>query len=186
MPINNLKEKYQKEVVPQLIKEFGFKNKLAVPKVEKVIVNMGIGEGARDKKVIVKPSEDLALITGQKPKIAKARISEAAFRLREGAPIGLVVSLRGQRMEAFLEKLFRVVLPRLRDFQGVPLKSFDGHGNYNLGITEMIVFPEVDYSKSDQSWGLQITIVTNTNKDEESKRLLELLGMPFEKEEENG
>jgi len=181
MSSSNLKKKYQKEIVPKLAKELGLKNRLAVPKVEKVVINLGIGEGASDKSVIEKTSRDLAVITGQVPKIAKARASIAGFKLRAGDPIGLMVILRGERMYDFLEKLFKVVLPRLRDFQGLPVKSFDGRGNYNLGIVEYIVFPEVDYSKVEKVRGLQITIATNTDDNQKAKRLLELLGMPFEK-----
>jgi large subunit ribosomal protein L5 len=181
MSSNHLKEKYLKEIVPQLAKEMGLKNRLAVPKVEKVVVNMGIGEGSRDKGVIEPASQDLAVITGQKPKVARARKAEAGFKLRAGAPIGLVVTLRGKRMYDFLEKLFKIVLPRLRDFQGVSAKSFDGRGNYNLGIGEQTVFPEIDYAKVDKTRGLEITIVTGAADDQKAKRLLELLGMPFEK-----
>jgi len=181
--MSSLKEKYQKEIVPQLAKELGLKNHLAVPKVVKVMVNIGIGEGAQDKKVIEPASQDLAIITGQKPRVAKARISEAGFKLRAGAPIGLVVTLRGQRMYDFLEKLFQVVLPRLRDFQGVPTKSFDGRGNYSLGISEHTVFPEIDYSKVEKVRGLEITLVTNTDDDQAARKLLTLMGMPFEKKE---
>lgn len=181
--MSNLREKYRQEIIPQLVKELGLKNHLAVPKVEKVVVNIGVGEGAQDKKVIEPASQDLARITGQKPRIAKARISEAGFKLRAGAPIGLVVTLRGQRMYDFLEKLFKVVLPRLRDFQGVSTKSFDGRGNYSLGISEHTVFPEIDYSKVEKVRGLEITLVTNTNDDQGARKLLTLMGMPFEKKE---
>jgi large subunit ribosomal protein L5 len=179
-----LKKEYLEKIRPLMAKDMGLKNQLAVPGVTKVVINIGIGEGTSDKGVLEKPSQVLAVITGQKPKVARARISEAGFRLRAGAPIGLVVTLRGQRMYDFLEKLFRVVLPRLRDFQGVSLKSFDGQGNYSLGIPEFTVFPEVDYAKTDKAWGLEVTIVTNTGKDLESKRLLELMGMPFEKKKQ--
>ncbi len=181
--ISHLREKYQQEIVPQLAKELGLKNHLAVPKVAKVVVNIGIGEGAQDRKAIEPASQDLAIITGQKPRIAKARISEAGFKLRAGAPIGLVVTLRGQRMYDFLEKLFQVVLPRLRDFKGVSTKSFDGRGNYSLGISEHTVFPEIDYSQVEKVRGLEITIVTNAGNDQGAKKLLTLLGMPFEKKE---
>lgn len=182
MSSSNLKKKYQAEIIPKLAKEFGLKNHLAVPKVKKVVINLGIGEGASDKGIIEKVALNLAVLTGQKAKIAKARASIAGFKLREGAPIGLVATLRGERMYDFLEKLFKIVLPRLRDFQGLPIKSFDGRGNYNLGITEYTVFPEIDYSKVDKARGLEITIVTNAGEDQKAKRLLELLGMPFEKE----
>ena len=175
----NLKEKYQKEIVPLLVKELGFKNLLAVPKVIKVVVNSGVGEGASDKGAIEEPSQVLASITGQKPKITKARKSEAGFRLRQGAPIGLVVTLRGRRMYDFLERLINLVLPRMRDFQGVSVGSFDKKGNYNLGIPESSVFPETDLLKIKQTVGMQITIVTSTQDDREAKKLLALLGMPF-------
>jgi len=181
---SNLKQKYQKEIVPKLSKEWGLKNRLAVPKVEKVVINLGLGEGVADKGVIDKVSPDLAVIAGQGPKIARARASIAGFKLREGDPIGLVVTLRGERMYDFLEKLFKIVFPRLRDFQGLPAKSFDGRGNYNLGISEYTVFPEIDYSKVEKVRGLEITIVTNTNDDQKAKRLLELMGMPFRKIEQ--
>lgn len=147
--------------------------------IEKVIVSMGIGEATQDKAVVESASQDLMVITGQKPKICRARVSISEFKLRQGAPIGLMVTLRGKRMEAFLQKLFRIVLPRLRDFQGVSDKSFDGHGNYNLGLPEQIVFPEIDGSKIDKIRGLQIIIVTNTDSDKKAKKLLEELGMPF-------
>ena len=147
-----------------------------------MVINLGIGEGATDKSVIEKASQDLAVITGQRPKIAKARVSVAGFKLREGDPIGLVVTLRGERMYNFLEKLFKIVLPRMRDFQGLSIKSFDGRGNYNLGILEYTVFPEIDYSKVEKVRGFQITVVTNAGDDQRAKRLLELLGMPFMKE----
>lgn len=188
MPSNHLKEKYQKEIVPQLVKEFGLKNPMAAARFEKVVVNMGVGEGAKDKGAIEKPSLDLAMITGQKPKIAAARVSVAGFHLRQGAPIGLVVTLRGRRMYDFLEKLFKIVLPRLRDFQGVSRRSFDQKGNYNLGISELIVFPEVEFSRDEGARGLQITFVTSTDDNKQALRLLELMGMPFEKKkaEEDG
>jgi len=182
MSDSNLKKKYQEEIAPKLAKGFGLKNRLAVPKVEKVVINLGIGEGADDKDVIDKASQDLSVITGQKPKVARARVSIAGFKLQEGAPIGLVTTLRGKRMYDFLEKLFKIVLPRLRDFRGLPTKSFDGQGNYNLGISEYTVFPEIDYSKVGKARGLEITIVTNTQDNQKAKKLLELLGMPFEKE----
>lgn len=154
-------------------------------KIEKVIVSMGIGEAAHDKKVLEAAMADLMAITGQKPKVCRARASEAGFKIRKGDPIGLKVTLRKKRMEDFLKKLFHIVLPRLKDFQGVSLKGFDGRGNYSLGIPEQIVFPEIDYSKIDKIRGLGITIVTNTGSDERAKELLVKMGMPFEKENKN-
>jgi len=180
----NLKEKYQKTIAPQIAKDLGLKNLLAAPKLEKIVVNMGLKEAMDDKKVLESASGDLAVITGQKPKIAKARRSIAGFKLRAGQPIGLVVTLRGQRMYDFLEKLIKIVLPRLRDFQGISLAGFDGQGNYSLGITEQIVFPEIDYAKVDKVRGLEITLVTKAKTDEVAKKLLVLLGLPFEKEKE--
>jgi len=150
-------------------------------RVEKVVVNIGLGEGAHDKNVIEAASRDLMVITGQKPAIRRARAAISGFKIRKGDPIGLKVTLRGRRMKDFLIKLFAIVLPRLKDFQGVSLKSFDGQGNYSLGISEQIVFPEIDYSKIDKIRGLEITIVTNTRSDEKAKELLESMGMPFEK-----
>ncbi len=155
-------------------------------KIMKVVINVGIGEAISDKKVIGTASSDLMTITGQKPKVAQAKISVSSFKTRKGDPIGLVVTLRGKRMSDFLKKLVAIVLPRLRDFQGVPTNSFDGHGNYSLGISEQIVFPEIDYTKIDKVRGLQITIVTNTGSDEKAKKLLGEIGMPFAKESKDG
>lgn len=149
--------------------------------VEKVIVSMGVGEGTQNKAAVEAAGRDLMTITGQKPGVCRARVSISEFKLIKGTPIGLKVTLRGRRMEAFLQKLFRIVLPRLRDFQGLSIKSFDGQGNYNLGITEQIVFSEIDASKIDRIRGLQVTIVTNTDSDQKAKKLLEELGMPFTK-----
>lgn len=183
--MTNLRERYQKEIKAKLQKEFKIDNVFTVPKVEKVVINMGIGEATEDKKIVEKAKEDMIAITGQIPKVAKARLSIAGFKLREGDPIGLVVNLRGKRMYNFLEKLFTIVLPRLRDFRGVPKKGFDGRGNYNLGLKEQIVFPEIDYAKIDKTRGLQITIVTDTNENKKAERLLTELGMPFEKDLKN-
>lgn len=185
MPSLDLKEKYQQEIVPRLIKDLGLKNRHAVPRLEKIVINIGVGEGAKDKGAIEKPSRDLATITGQKPKIAPARVSVAGFHLRQGAPVGLVVTLRGQRMLAFWEKLIKIVLPRLRDFQGVSRRAFDGRGNYNLGIPELTVFPEVEYDRGEGKQGMQITFVTSAKSDEKAEKLLTLLGMPFEKTKTN-
>jgi len=179
--MSNLAQVYQKQVVPSLMKQLGLKNSLAVPKVEKVIINIGLGEAVADGSVIQKTADIISKITGQKPKVARARKAIAGFKLREDVPIGLVTTLRGRRMYHFLEKLFKIVLPRLRDFQGVALSSFDGRGNYNLGLAEQIIFPEVDFSKIDKIRGLQITIVTNAGSNEKGKLLLAGLGMPFEK-----
>jgi len=181
MSNNNLREKYQQEIAPKLAQELGLKSPLAAPRMEKIVVNIGLSEAMDDKKTLETVSNDLAVITGQKPKVAKARQSIAGFKLRAGQPIGLMVTLRGRRMYDFFEKLVKVVLPRLRDFQGVSLKSFDGQGNYSLGVPEQIVFPEIDYAKVDKVRGLEVTVVTNAQTDEKAKRLLELLRMPFEK-----
>ena len=178
---NRLYQKYQQEVVPTLQKEWGLKNPLAVPRVEKVVVSIGIGEMAHNKEILQKASDYLAQITGQKPKLCRAKKSIAGFKIRQGDPIGLMVTLRRRRMYDFLDKLFTIVLPRVRDFQGVSRTAFDGHGNYNLGLREQTVFPEIDYDKIDKVRGLQVTIVTNTDDDKKAERLLELLGLPFEK-----
>lgn len=150
-------------------------------KIEKIVVNIGAGEGAQDKKIIEEMMGDLSLITGQKPKINKSRFSIAEFKLRKGAPVGLMVTLRGQRMTAFLTKLIKIVIPRLRDFQGLSLKSFDGRGNYSLGIPEQVIFPEIDATKATKTKGLQITIKTNAGSDDLAQELLTKLGMPFTK-----
>ena len=177
----NLKQVYQETAVPKLMEEFGITNKMAIPRLLKTVVNMGVKEGANDKGVIDKVAPQLADITGQKAKVTKAKKSIANFKLREGAPIGLTVTLRGKRMYDFLTKLINIVLPRVRDFQGVPDKSFDSNGNYTLGISEQIVFPEIEYGKIDKIRGLEMTIVTQSGDSKISKRLLELLGMPFKK-----
>lgn len=180
-----LREKYEKEVAPALKKELGVKNDMAIPKVTKVVVNMGIGKLHKEKEMLKKASEDLAAITGQTPSARPAKVSVAGFNVREGALVGYKITLRGDRMYDFLTRLFSIVLPRLRDFRGLSLASFDEGGNYSLGITEHTVFPEIDLGKSPPR-GIEITIVTNTKKKDEAEKLLSLLGMPFEKEEENG
>lgn len=179
--MNNLEEKYRQEIRPKLAKEFALTNVLAVPSVVKVVLNMGLGQASQDKNLIEKAAEDLKTITGQKPRVNKARLAIAGFKIRKNDPIGLMVILRGKRMYAFLEKLFKIVLPRLRDFKGVSNSGFDGRGNYNLGLSEQIVFPEIDYAKIDKIRGLQVTIVTNARDNQKAKRLLEELGVPFEK-----
>ena len=182
--MNRLIKKYQQEIVPTLKKELKLTNNLAVPRVKKIVINLGIKDGAGDKGVTQKIADYISLIAGQKAIITKARIAEAAFKIRKGDPIGVKATLRGERMYTFLDKLVSIVLPRVHDFQGVSRQSFDGRGNYSLGFKEQIVFHEVDYDTIDAVRGLQITIVTNAKDDKKAARLLELFGMPFEKKEE--
>lgn len=177
--MSRLKEKYEKEVVPALIKEFGYTSTMAVPRLEKVVLNMGLGEAIYNIKVLDNATEELSLIAGQKAVIRKAKKSIAGFKLREGMPIGCSVTLRRDKMYDFLDKLFNVALPRVRDFRGLPNKMFDGRGNCSLGIKEHIIFPEIDYDKIDKIKGLNITIVTSGKKDKEGLFLLKSLGMPF-------
>lgn len=179
--MQRLKEKYISEVVPKLMKEFSIDNKMAAPKITKVTLNMGIGDTLKSKELLESAKRDLSVISGQAPSTQAAKVSVAGFGIRRGMIVGLKVTLRGKKMWAFLDRLFSIVLPRFRDFRGVPLKSFDKFGNYTLGITEHIVFPEIDFAKS-QSRGLEVTITTDANNAKLSKRMLELLGMPFEKE----
>ncbi|MGI6588222.1 MAG: 50S ribosomal protein L5 [Peptococcia bacterium] len=174
-----LKEKYKKEVIPAMMQKFNYKNKMEVPKLEKVVINIGVGEATQNSKALDGAVADLTAITGQKPVITRAKKSIAAFKLREGVPIGTKVTLRGQRMFEFVDKLFNVVLPRVRDFRGVSPKAFDGRGNYTLGLKEQLVFPEIDYDKVDKVRGMDIILVTTARTDEESKELLGLMGMPF-------
>jgi large subunit ribosomal protein L5 len=177
-----LQEKYQSEVRDQLMKEFSLGNVMQVPRVEKIVVNVGVGSETQDNsKALDAAVGDLTIITGQKPVVAKARKSISNFKLREGKPIGVKVTLRGQRMWAFLDRLVNVALPRVRDFRGVPSESFDGRGNYTLGLREQLVFPEIEYDKIDKVRGLEITVVTTAADDEQGRRLLQLLGMPFVK-----
>jgi large subunit ribosomal protein L5 len=176
-----LKERYRQEVVPALLKEFSYKNPMQVPTINKVVVNIGMGEVIQNAKAMDSAVGDLAAITGQRPVITRAKRSVAAFKLREGMQIGCMVTLRGARMYYFLDKLFNVALPRIRDFQGVSTDAFDGRGNYTLGLREQLVFPEIDYDKIDKLRGMEITIVTTATSDQESRRLLALLGMPFKK-----
>ena len=178
-----LKERYTKEVVPELLKRYNYKNVMQVPRLEKVVVSIGMGEAIQDAKTMEAAESDLAAISGQHPVITRAKKSIAAFKLRTGMPIGLMVTLRGERMYQFFDKLMNAVLPRRREFQGVPRNCFDGRGNYTLGLREQIIFPEVDYDKIDKARGLGVTIVTSAKTDEEGRGLLELLGMPFAKEE---
>jgi large subunit ribosomal protein L5 len=174
-----LQQRYRENVVPELMKEFGYENLMQVPRLTRVVVNIGLGEALQNAKALDAAVGDLALITGQKPIVTKAKKSIAQFRLRAGNPVGAKVTLRGERMWDFLERLTRLALPRIRDFRGVPSKSFDGRGNYSLGLREQLAFPEIDYDKVDRVRGLEISIVTTARTDEESKRLLEMIGMPF-------
>jgi large subunit ribosomal protein L5 len=177
-----LKEKYENEVVPALEQKFGYKNIMEVPKVHKVVVSMGVSDAVQDPKALDSAANDMALITGQKPIITRAKKSIAAFKLRAGVPIGCKVTLRGARMYYFLDKLFNAALPRIRDFRGVSGDSFDGRGNYTLGLKEQLVFPEVEYDKVDKIRGMDITIVTSARTDEEGLELLRLMGLPVRTE----
>jgi len=176
-----MKDKYLKEVVPGLQKEFSYANPMQVPHVHKVVVNIGMGESIQNAKAMDAAVSDLSTITGQRPVITCAKRSVAAFKLREGMPIGCMVTLRGERMYHFLDKLMNVALPRIRDFQGISGEAFDGRGNYTLGLREQLVFPEIDYDKVDKVRGMEISIVTTARTDEEGRRLLKLMGMPFKK-----
>ena len=178
---SRLKEKYQQEVAPALRKEFNYKNPMQVPGVHKVVVNIGMGEVIQNAKAMDAAVADLATITGQRPVITRAKRYVAAFKLREGMQIGCMVTLRGDNMFQFLDKLLNVALPRLRDFQGVSAEAFDGRGNYTLGLREQLVFPEIDYDKVDKVRGMEVSIVTTARTDEEGRRLLKLMGMPFKK-----
>jgi len=177
--MSQLKEFYEKEAVPKLIETFKFKNIMQVPKLEKVVLNMGLGEAIQNIKLLDTAAEELQIIAGQHPVITRAKKSIAAFKLREGMPIGCMVTLRRNRMYDFFYKLVNIALPRVRDFRGISGKAFDGRGNYSLGIKEHIIFPEIDYDKIDRIKGLNISVVTSAQNDEEGKELLRLLGMPF-------
>lgn len=183
--MQNIQENYNKKIIKEMSKEFDIKNTYAVPKIQKVVVNAGIGEAIKNKDLVKTASEALSLITGQKPSVREARVSVATFGLRRGMPVGVKVTLRGKKMYAFLERLFAIVLPRLRDFRGVSRRAFDGHGNYTLGLSDVSVFPEIDPTKFPASLGLEITIVTDKKDKVQSEKLLEMLGMPFEDKEEN-
>jgi large subunit ribosomal protein L5 len=176
-----LREVYEKEVIPALTKEFGFKNVMQVPRLEKIVVNMGVGEAVANAKLVDAAMSDLGLITGQKPRLNRARISVAAFKLRENMPIGCKVTLRRDHMYEFYDRLVNLSLPRIRDFRGVPTRGFDGRGNYTLGVKEHIIFPEIDYDKIVQVFGMDITIVTSARTDEEALALLTHMKMPFRK-----
>ncbi|MCD8501846.1 MAG: 50S ribosomal protein L5 [Bacillaceae bacterium] len=179
--MNRLKEKYQNEIVPSLIEKFNYSSVMAVPKIEKIVINMGVGDAVSNAKALDKAVEELTAIAGQKPLITKAKKSIAGFKLREGMPIGAKVTLRGERMYAFLDKLIAVSLPRVRDFRGISKKAFDGRGNYTLGVKEQLIFPEIDYDKVDKVRGMDIVVVTTAKSDEEARELLLQMGMPFQK-----
>ncbi|HEY4385570.1 MAG TPA: 50S ribosomal protein L5 [Ktedonobacteraceae bacterium] len=178
---SRMKEKYRQEVAPALQKEFNYRNPMQVPGIHKVVINIGMGEVIQNAKAMDAAVADLAAITGQRPVITRAKRSVAAFKLREGMQIGCMVTLRGDRMFQFLDKLLNVALPRLRDFQGVSADAFDGRGNYTLGLREQLVFPEIDYDKVDKVRGMEVSVVTTATTDEEGRRLLSLMGMPFKK-----
>ncbi|MBI3314183.1 MAG: 50S ribosomal protein L5 [Candidatus Omnitrophica bacterium] len=179
--IPKILDKYRSEVLPVLMEEFQYQNVMEIPKLQKIVVNMGVKEGAQDIKILDQAAVELGRITGQKPVVARAKKSIAAFKLREGSPIGLKVTLRSSRMYEFLDRLFNIAMPRIRDFRGYSEKSFDGRGNYTLGITEQIIFPEVEFDKIKKVQGMDVTFVTTAKSDKEGKRLLELLGLPFRK-----
>lgn len=174
-----LRDVYREHIVPTMMREFGYTNSLQVPRLTKIVVNVGLGEAIQNDKAIEAATKDLATITGQRPVVTRAKKSIAAFKLREGARIGAMVTLRGERMYAFLDRLVNAALPRVRDFSGVSPKSFDGRGNYTLGLKEQLIFPELEYDKVDRVRGMELTIVTNATNDEEARRLLQLYGMPF-------
>ena len=177
--MNRLKDRYQKEVAPTLKKEFGYKNVMAIPRLEKVVVNMGLGEATQNAKVADTGADELGRITGQKAVIRRSTKSIAQFKLRQGMPIGAMVTLRGERMYEFLDRLISIALPRVRDFRGVSPKGFDGRGNHTLGLRDQLLFPEIDYMKVDKARGMNVSVVTTARTDEEARKLLQLLGMPF-------
>ncbi len=178
---SRLLEKYRNEIVPALQKEFGFNNVMRVPRVTKVVVNIGLGEAIQNAKALDSAVADITAITGQKPVITRAKKSIANFKIRQGMPIGVMVTLRGERMYEFLDRLLNVSLARIRDFQGMPVNAFDGRGNYSMGIREQLIFPEIEYDKIDRIRGMQITMATSARTDEEARRLLDLMGVPFQK-----
>jgi large subunit ribosomal protein L5 len=177
--MNRLKTRYLNDVMPSLRKEFGFTNVMAIPKVTKVVVNMGLGEGTQNAKIVDTGADELAKITGQKATITRAKKSIAQFKVRRNMPIGAMVTLRGERMYEFLDRLMSIALPRVRDFRGVSPRGFDGRGNYTLGLRDQLIFPEIDYLKVDKARGMNISMITTARTDEQARRLLQLLGMPF-------
>ena len=177
--MSRLREKYQKEVAPALQKEFGYTNVMAIPRVTKVVVNMGLGEATSNAKIIDTAADELGKITGQKAAVRRATKSIAQFKVRQGQPVGVMVTLRGERMYEFLDRLVSIALPRVRDFKGISAKGFDGRGNYTLGLRDQIIFPEIDYMKVDKARGMNVSVVTTAKTDEEARKLLQFLGMPF-------
>jgi large subunit ribosomal protein L5 len=177
--MSRLRERYVKEVVPGLKKEFGYGNVMAIPKITKIVVNMGLGEATQNAKIVDTGADEVGRITGQKPVVTRAKKSIAQFKVRKGMPIGTMVTLRGERMWEFLDRLISVALPRVRDFRGVSPRGFDGRGNYTLGLKDQLLFPEIDYMKVDKARGMNISVVTTAKTDEESRKLLQLLGVPF-------
>jgi len=177
--MSRLKDRYTKEVAPALKKEFGYKNVMAIPKIEKVVVNMGLGEATQNAKIVEIGADEVTRVTGQKPVVTRAKKSIAQFKVRKGMPIGAMVTLRGERMWEFLDRLMSIALPRVRDFRGVSPRGFDGRGNFTLGLKDQLIFPEIDYMKVDKARGMNISVVTTAKTDEESRKLLQLLGMPF-------
>lgn len=177
--MNRLKSKYQNEAIASLKKEFGYTNVMAIPKIQKVVINMGLGEATANAKIIDTGADELARVTGQKPVVRRARKSIAQFKVRQGQPIGTMVTLRGERMWEFLDRLVSIALPRVRDFKGVSPKGFDGRGNYTLGLRDQLLFPEIDYMKVDKARGMNVSVVTTAKTDEEARKLLQFIGMPF-------
>jgi len=177
--MNRLKAKYQSDAVASLKKEFGYANVMAIPKIQKVVINMGLGEATANAKIIDTGADELARVTGQKPVVRRARKSIAQFKVRQGQPIGTMVTLRGERMWEFLDRLVSIALPRVRDFKGVSPKGFDGRGNYTLGLRDQLLFPEIDYMKVDKARGMNVSVVTTAKTDEEARKLLQFIGMPF-------
>ena len=181
-PPPRLRERYRAEIAPELQREFGYKNPMQVPRVDKITVNIGLGEARENARAVESATADIATITGQRPVVTKAKKAIANFKIRENMPVGVAVTLRGARMYEFLDRLLNAALPRIRDFHGVSTKAFDGRGNFSLGVREQLIFPEIDYDKVDRIRGMQINIATTARNDEEGRRLLEMMGMPFSKE----
>jgi large subunit ribosomal protein L5 len=178
-PMTRLRDRYQKDVMPALKKEFGYRNVMAIPRIEKVVVNMGLGEATSNAKIADTGADELGRITGQKAVVRRATKSIAQFKLRQGMPVGAMVTLRGERMYEFLDRLITIALPRVRDFRGVSPKGFDGRGNYTLGLRDQLLFPEIDYMKVDKARGMNVSVITTARTDEEARKLLHLMGMPF-------